>query len=119
MVVHKPGKAALITPLAVCPILVPVVKSPLKGPKRDHFFSKKGPKRDPFLSKKGPFEPLKVKATAINNKWTYCDVDPRTCDKKKIRETHRTIETRQRDKLILINSIFHSPWLKKILKLTF
>ena len=24
--------------------------------------------------------------TAINNKWTYCDVDPRTCDKKKIRE---------------------------------
>ena len=34
----------------MCTILVPAVKSPLKGPKRDHFLSK----RDHFLSKKGP-----------------------------------------------------------------
>ena len=42
---------------AVCTILVPAVKSPLTGPKRDHFFPKQGPKRDHILSKKGPFEP--------------------------------------------------------------
>ena len=41
-------------PYAVMLILVPEDESPLKGPKRDHFFSNKGPKRDQFFSKKGP-----------------------------------------------------------------
>ena len=43
--------------IAVCPIMVLQGKSPLIGPKRDHFFSKEGPKRNQTLSKKGPFRP--------------------------------------------------------------
>ena len=44
----------------MCPILVLQEKSPLNGPKRDHFFSKQGPKRDQFLLKKGPFRPQTI-----------------------------------------------------------
>lgn len=39
----------------MCPILVLQEKSPLNGPKRDHFFSKEGPERDQFCSKEGPY----------------------------------------------------------------
>ena len=43
---------------AVCPSLVPEEKSPLKGPKRDHFFSEKRTKKGPSEIKKGTFRIL-------------------------------------------------------------
>ena len=44
-----------IRAISVVTVLVPEEKSPLKGPKRDHFFSKKGTKKGPKISKKGTF----------------------------------------------------------------